>query len=240
MTNPNTSCIVASSQSPRSFILTRSSYSLQHVLFQLQHPPERAVAGVLKWMQWFHLKVCVGTASPASSTTGTSASSQRRTILQLLNKIQTKGRFVACVRCICRIENMCYLRRRWPSLRLLRELYSVEFKRSAFHWPGGLWARFVRGPTEISQRGAHRGPLEMVAIHRSVARKTPARRGTNLNGWQLFMLFSNAERHESGPPGATREWRRRLNRSPAPSVLTSGEPGLGPAWNWPFLNAVLL
>lgn len=133
MTNPNTSCIVPSSQSPQSFILTRSSYSLQHVLFQLQHPPA-CCGGCAEMNAVVPSKgLCGYCKLGKSSTTRTSASSQRRTILQLLNKIQTKGRFVACVRCICMIENMCYLRRRWPSLRLLRELYSVEFKRSAFH-----------------------------------------------------------------------------------------------------------
>lgn len=45
-----------------------------------------------------------------------------------------------------REKNLHYLRRKAPSVRLLRELYSEEFKRSACHWPEGsckLWAQFV-------------------------------------------------------------------------------------------------
>lgn len=45
-----------------------------------------------------------------------------------------------------REQNMHYLRRKAPSVRLLRELYLEEFKRSACHWPEGsfkLRAQFV-------------------------------------------------------------------------------------------------
>lgn len=92
ITNPNTTRIVSSSPFlPLSFILTRSSYTLKHVLFQLQHPAS-CRCPVLKWMQYFHLKVCLGTASPALHHWDV-CSSQRRTIFATSHKNPDKGPF---------------------------------------------------------------------------------------------------------------------------------------------------
>lgn len=105
-------------------------------------------------MQQFHLKVKsryynrIHCKYPSLSIY-TSVSLTHKHSFSAAYKIQTRRySFYAChlQDSGMREENMHDLRRKAPSLRLLRELHLEEFKRSAFHWPDGsfaLWAHFV-------------------------------------------------------------------------------------------------
>lgn len=73
-------------------------------------------------------------------------SASRRYTHSFAHEFQTKEHSLYACDASTGQKNMPYLRRKAPSVRLLRELYSEEFKRSACHWPEGFcrsWAQFV-------------------------------------------------------------------------------------------------
>lgn len=74
-----------------------------------------------------------------------------------------------------REKSMHYLRRKAPSVTLLRELHSEEFKRSACHWPVGsyeLWAQFVCCKWRFKKKNKNRERPHYFQAHVFAAWKT--------------------------------------------------------------------
>lgn len=111
-----------------------SSYILTNSIFQYTHYG----MWTFKWMQQFHLKVTSRYYNRTLSLFYLDVCFlQIHTFLFFftVHKILTKGHSLYVCDASAGEKNMCYLRRKAPSVRLLRELYSEEFKRSACHWP---------------------------------------------------------------------------------------------------------
>lgn len=119
-----------------------SSYILTNSIFQYTHYG----MWTFKWMQQFHLKVTSRYYNGTLSLFYLDVCFLQINTLFFFftaHKIQTKGHSLYVCDASAGEKNMRRLRRKAPSVRLLRELYSEEFKRSACHWPEGfckLWA----------------------------------------------------------------------------------------------------
>lgn len=132
-----------------------SPYCLTNSIFQYTHYGiwTLTLRKTLKWMQQFHLKVTSRYYNKKQNIFHSWSFlfirlflSHTDTLFLPLMKFRQEEISLYVCNASAWEKNMHYLCRKAPSVRLLRELYSEEFERSACHWPEGsckLWVQFV-------------------------------------------------------------------------------------------------